>query len=141
MTASEEELVRKLREFGLGYKAISSRTGISVGTVRHFINTEGIQIQERPIGYCRNCSRPISQDPRRKFCSRACGLIWWHEHSDLLNRKAFYTFICPACNTTFTVYGNKKRKYCSHSCYIKARFKPKAQSKTQNPKEKSYEIY
>ena len=37
--------------------------------------------------------------------------------------EGVYTFICPECGKEFTAYGNAKRKYCSHVCYIAARFK------------------
>jgi len=32
------------------------------------------------------------------------------------------TMTCARCGKEFTSYGNKNRKYCSHDCYIKARF-------------------
>lgn len=40
----------------------------------------------------------------------------------LFYRKAFYPLICAECGKEFLSYGNRKRKYCSHACYIKARF-------------------
>ena len=124
MTESGKQLVRALREHGLGYKAIENRTGISVGTVRHFINKEGIEVKEIQKGYCLNCSKLIiqKQNRKRKFCSRECGLMWWHRHPELLTRKALYSFTCPTCHANFTVYGQSKRKYCTHACYIKDRF-------------------
>lgn len=36
--------------------------------------------------------------------------------------KANYECICEYCGKTFLSYGNKNRKYCSHSCYINDRF-------------------
>ena len=29
---------------------------------------------------------------------------------------------CENCGKPFSVYGNAKRKYCSHVCYVKGRF-------------------
>lgn len=37
-------------------------------------------------------------------------------------RKAFYPMVCAECGEKFLSYGNRERKYCSHACYIKARF-------------------
>lgn len=44
-------------------------------------------------------------------------------HPEAVKQKAVYTFTCPECGKEFTAYGNAKRKYCSHDCYIAARFK------------------
>ena len=124
MTELEKKQIKILREQGLGYKAISNRTGISVGSLRHFLKTDDVEVNKSPEGFCLNCNKIIKQN--RKFCSRACGLMWWDRHPEFLVKRALYTFTCPACNRAFTVYGNRKRKYCSHSCYIKARFGEKS---------------
>ncbi|MCD2436127.1 hypothetical protein LQE88_09040 [Acidaminococcus sp. NSJ-142] len=42
---------------------------------------------------------------------------------DLVKRKAVYTFTCPASGKEFTIYGNRRRKFCSHACYIAYRFR------------------
>ena len=47
---------------------------------------------------------------------------WWTEHPERIRQKAVYEFICAKCGRAFTAYGNKKRKYCSHECYIADRF-------------------
>ena len=36
-----------------------------------------------------------------------------------VNKKAFYTLTCKHCGKEFTAYGNQKRVYCCHDCYIK----------------------
>lgn len=43
-----------------------------------------------------------------------------NEHE--LEKKAYYVFACASCGKKFESYGNKSRKYCSHACYIDARF-------------------
>ena len=123
-----KEAIRQLREAGLGYKMIGKKVGIPTGTVRSFINKEGIKVQKpKPVGdICPNCGKPITSIPGRKprkFCSRECGLEWWHQHEALLNRKAIYSFVCPTCGKAFTSYGHSNRKYCSHVCYIQGRFR------------------
>ena len=106
MTDAQKEQVRYLRCEGLGYGAIATRLGISVVV-------------------CRNCGRPLPQSPKRKqrkFCSEACRRAWWKLHPELIHKAAFYPAICAHCGQEFQSYGNRKRKYCSHACYIAARF-------------------
>ena len=74
---------------------------------------------------CLCCGVPVAQNPGRKekkFCSDKCRNKWWTARLDLVNRKAFREIVCVGCGRTFTVYGQVKRKYCSHQCYIEARF-------------------
>ena len=71
------------------------------------------------------CASPVEQVPGHKkkiFCCKDCCVKWWNSHPDRVNRKAIYSFVCPTCGKEFTAYGNKGRKYCSHECYVRARF-------------------
>ena len=77
-------------------------------------------------GHCRCCGEPMGHIPGRRkrfFCSEECRRKWWTEHPEASGGKALYSFTCQACGKEFTVYGNQSRKYCSHPCYIQARFK------------------
>lgn len=74
---------------------------------------------------CECCGNPVSQNPGRKqkrFCSDSCRNHWWNTHMEDVDRRANYECVCECCGKTFSSYGNKKRKYCSHSCYINGRF-------------------
>ena len=127
MTKKEKESVRFLRGEGYGYLAIATRLGISLNTVKSFCRRNGLGgIAEKPDRQtCRQCGKPLAQEPKRparKYCSEACRRIWWKEHSHLVNKKAFYSLTCAHCGKEFQSYGNQKRKYCSHPCYIAARF-------------------
>lgn len=127
MTRKEKESVRFLRGEGYGYLAIATRLGISLNTVKSFCRRNGLGgIAEKPDRQtCRQCGKPLAQEPKRparKYCSEACRRIWWKEHSHLVNKKAFYSLTCAHCGKEFQSYGNQKRKYCSHPCYIAARF-------------------
>ena len=71
------------------------------------------------------CGKPITQISGRKpkrFCSRR-----WAEMVERspgrVGQKAFYEHVCPGCGQSFTAYGNSRRKYCSHECYVETRFK------------------
>jgi hypothetical protein len=49
-------------------------------------------------------------------------MAWWEAHPERLSRKAVYELVCAGCGEPFESYGNKGRRYCSHGCYVKARF-------------------
>lgn len=74
---------------------------------------------------CPNCGSKVLQNPGRKekkYCNSACRIAWWKAHHETIHRKSAYNFECAFCGKSFTAYGNKHRKYCSHECYIKDRF-------------------
>ena len=41
---------------------------------------------------------------------------------DMAYKERGYKLKCAYCGKDFISYGNKKRKYCSHYCYIHDRF-------------------
>ena len=139
MTNEQKAVVESLHSQGLGYKRIATQTGISVNTVKSHLRKlspgetapANVIQQEAPSvslvenAVCRQCGKPVKQNPGRKekkFCSDTCRTCWWNDHLDLVKRKAVYHFVCPTCGRAFTAYGNAHRKYCSHSCYIEDRF-------------------
>ena len=131
MTSEVKERVTALRRAGVGYKKISQLTGISENTIKTYCKRNGLGGAAVPAPAadggtaCKCCGAPIMQTPGRKakkFCSDRCRNRWWNAHLDLVNRKAIYEFVCPACGKPFTAYGNAHRKYCSHNCYIEDRF-------------------
>mgnify|MGYP000860860568 CR=1 FL=1 len=137
MNDLQREHIVMLRNSGGSYSEISRALGISINTIKSFCrrNNLGGRASQRSLNeniqqiYCKMCGKRLEMKPNRKpkmFCSDACRLAWWKSHPELINRKAVYHFICAYCGKEFDSYGNKKRKYCSHSCYIKARFGNKA---------------
>ena len=86
-------------------------------------NKSGMQIMLKPCLYCGN---PVAQNPGRKekkFCSDSCKGLWWSRNKYTAPRKSRRTFVCQSCGEEFTAYGTDNRKYCSHACYISARFR------------------
>lgn len=133
MTDFQKKKIADLREKGFGYLRIAKMLGISPNTIKSYCRRNNLQGRrgvigtDMPVGqvFCKRCGSLLSVSPNqksRKFCSDSCRLAWWKDHPELLNKKAFYQFNCACCGSSFDSYGNKKRKYCSHSCYIKARF-------------------
>lgn len=129
MTNEQKEKIKRFRRQGRGYADIGRELHISKDTVKSFCRRNGLTgadsktVDDKNI--CRECGKPLVQQEKKKrriFCCKSCREKWWTEHADRINRKAVYIFTCAGCGRTFTAYGNKNRKYCSHSCYIADRF-------------------
>lgn len=133
MTSGQKTKIAELRSAGFGYANIANALGLTKNQVVSYCHRNGLegekgtvaQADKPEVGCCKNCGKPIVQVPGRKqvkFCSDECCQSWWNSHPEAVNRKAVYTFTCACCGKSFTAYGNKSRKYCSHSCYIAGRF-------------------
>lgn len=134
MTNEQKEQIRELRGSGHGYATIAEALGLTKNQVSAFCRRNNLTGTSTESGAsniirtdcCRCCGKPIQQVPGRKtvkFCSDVCRNKWWNTHLDQVKRKAVYEYVCPHCGRPFSAYGNSKRKYCSHECYIRARFK------------------
>jgi hypothetical protein len=124
MTTETKREILRLKALGLGYKKIAKELSLTPSAVR-CVCTSKYSDPEK-YGVCKNCGVKIKMHPgkkKRQFCSDKCRMMWWNSHRDQVNRKAFYTFKCPCCNTEFVVYGNNKRIYCSLECFAKQRKK------------------
>lgn len=129
MTSEQKKEIIRLRSQNVGYTAIAEILGISKDTVKTFCKRNdvgGIRSESRKPDGCPHCGKPVIQTPGHKpkrFCSAECRQAWWNAHPESVGQKAVYEFICPFCGEHFTAYGNNHRKYCSHACYISARYK------------------
>ena len=135
MTKDEKNSIARMRKDGCSYSQIARELGLNENTVKTFCRRKGLTgtavemsepvipgVTEKP---CCQCGKPVIQYPGRKekkFCSDACRNRWWNSHIGQVRRKAMYEYTCPSCGSTFYAYGNRNRKYCSHECYIEARF-------------------
>ena len=135
MTDNQKAQIIKLRAAGNGYGKIAQTIGISVNTVKSFCRRNDINgdmaavlsvILTGETTACENCGREIQQIAKRKkkrFCCDKCRNERWNSNLAQVHRKAGYDFRCPCCGKEFHIYGDKRRKYCSHECYIADRFK------------------
>lgn len=135
MTDNQKAQIIKLRAAGNGYGKIAQTLGISVNTVKSFCrrnDINGDMVIEPSVKLtgettaCENCGREIQQiakQKKKRFCCDKCRNEWWNSHLDQVKRKAVYDFKCPHCGKEFRIYGDRRRKYCSHECYIADRFK------------------
>lgn len=132
MNPLEKYKITQLRKQGESYTTIARHLNISVNTIKSFCRRNDItiaksreQTQNPSQTHCENCQKEVIQTAgrkRKRFCCDTCRNKWWNAHLDLVDRKAIYRFTCRYCGMDFEVYGNDKRKYCSHSCYINHRF-------------------
>ena len=137
MTIFQKEKILQLRYQGASYSEIAKAVGLPRDTVKSFCrrnaaNNSDVTITEPDLNGCRECGKALVQISGRKqriFCSKECREKWWHTHPEKIRQRAVYTFTCPQCGKTFTAYGNRHRKYCSHRCYICDRFGGNANEK------------
>lgn len=132
MTDKQKNQIAEYREHGMSYTEISKKMDLSINSIKTYCKRHGLGgVKAYEIGGpavivpCEYCGKPVQQNPGRKqkrFCSDKCRNLWWNSHMDLVKKKANYECICVCCGKQFTSYGNKERKYCSHSCYIEDRF-------------------
>lgn len=132
VTVEEKNSIIRLRKVGQGYSTIAATLGLSKETVKSFCRRNDLggrraQSADFQRGIiCPNCGKKIQQSDHTKtkrFCSAECRQSWWNAHPECVGRKAVYNYVCAKCGRNFTAYGNSHRKYCSHACYVSARFK------------------
>lgn len=138
MTDKQSNQIRELRMKGVGYRSIASVVGLSRDIVRNFCKQKGldgyasamtknVKKQMQRGNACYYCDKTITQPSTgrpRKFCSDTCRRDWWKSHPEGMTKRdtAVYILKCAKCGREFESYGNSKRKYCNHNCYIKDRF-------------------
>lgn len=135
MTGKQKQAIDTLRRGGLGYRKIAARLGMSDNTVKSYIRRGGVTpipaTEEKQTDCCLQCGTDLvelAERKSRKFCSEACRRAWWKANSHLSDRRAWYSLFCTGCGKPFTSYGNNKRKYCGHGCYIRDRFGKEARA-------------
>ena len=132
MTADQKKAIITLREKGATVGTIADMLNINVNTIKTHLRRHPVAVvapepvvETRPsVLKCKHCGRDVVQVPGHKeklYCSDECRNRWWNTHMNQIQRRAYTTFVCLACGKQVTVYGNDKRKYCSHACYIGSR--------------------
>lgn len=133
MTNDQKQKTQQMRDEGQSYLQISLVLGISENTVKSFCRRNNLgTVRSRnnkaaiePQNICKHCGKSlllIKKSQYQKFCSEDCRRFWWKANSDQLAKKAWYSFFCAGCGREFKSYGNQKRKFCGHACYIARRF-------------------
>ena len=131
--------IRELRSEGYGYKRIAKTLDLTLSVVRYAVNK--MSDEDLLEGRCEKCGikiKSIKGKKRKRFCSDRCRWDWWNKHQKEVDKKAFYTHVCKWCNQEFTSYGNNRRVYCSHDCYIKFKLN---KGETQNGSQYCREVF
>ncbi|MCC8107104.1 MAG: helix-turn-helix domain-containing protein [Clostridiales bacterium] len=129
MTDEQKSKINDMRISGHSYAEIAEALGISRDTIKKHCQRHPVPTAptaDSDVLHCKFCGANISIVQGRKqpqFCSTKCRRAWWKAHPDSGTRKAYYTIICAGCGQEFQSYGNAGRKYCSHDCYVRSRFK------------------
>ena len=130
MTTEQKNRISEMRKSGVSYAEIADRLCIAKEAVRSYCRNHKVTAEpikpETTLPVCPQCGMPVHQIAGRKkkrFCSVSCCQLWWNAHPDAVRQKAVYHYTCAGCGKAFTAYGNSHRKYCSHECYIKDRYK------------------
>lgn len=150
MTGLQATQIFNLREQGMGYRSIASAVGLSRDSVRNYCKTHGmggygtaaaknVAMMKDGGEICHHCGGPLTQPMTgrpRKFCCDRCRRAWHKAHPEMAKHSGESTHVltCRRCKKTFISYRSKNRKYCSHGCYIKYRFREGEDgiSKTEN---------
>lgn len=130
MTDTQIEMIIRLRKSGMGYTEVARETGISKDTVKSFCQRNKLggrlgQGKSEEGTVCPQCGKKLDLNAKTRkprFCCEACRRAWWRAHPEAGVKKAVYEYTCACCGTPFSAYGNSRRKYCCHSCYISDRF-------------------
>lgn len=126
MTSEQQKQISRLRHQKCSYSKIAAALSLPKNTVqsycrRNSLSSDGL----RNTAKCKQCGKTIILKEKckpRQFCSDKCRIDFWKAIHKTNRSRTAYTLICSNCKATFTSDGDKRRKYCSHQCYINDRF-------------------
>ena len=133
LTQEQRMQIEFLRKQGIGYRQIAAELGLSRDAVRYYCKTHDLAgnateayASVRGV-ICPQCGKRLTQAKtgrKRLFCSDNCRHKWWHANEKMLPRPlgSREEVLCACCGQPVLDYRNKKRRYCSHECYIRDRF-------------------
>ncbi|MEA4823685.1 MAG: helix-turn-helix domain-containing protein [Clostridiaceae bacterium] len=125
MTNDQKSMIAEMRRQGCSYAKIAKSLSISENTIKTFCRRNRLAKDSAvKTPSCKQCGCSIEVKDKskpRQFCSDKCRAAWWHANHKSPS-KTEYSLICANCGQPFFSIGSKTRKYCSHTCYINARF-------------------
>lgn len=125
MTNEHKDRIAEMRRQGCTYANIAEILLISENTIKTYCRRARLAkdaLKTTPV--CKQCGRPIEIKDKykaRQFCTDKCRAAWWYANHSGKSRTEYH-LTCSNCGQPFVSAGNKARKYCSHQCYIAARF-------------------
>ena len=127
MTTDERKRIERLRKSGNSFSRISEITGLSPDSIRMYCKRNGIAPNGDKTSRCLECGKELLPKGRGRtalFCSDTCRVLYWRTQKYSTKDRS-YLHICNRCGDEF-FSAKSSRKYCSHTCYIKARFGEKS---------------
>ena len=125
MTTDQKNQIHEMRQRGCTYASIAEMLSISENTIKTYCRrTRLTEDSAKAVLVCKQCGKPIKVKEKhraRQFCSDKCRAAWWYANRGSKSRTKYH-LTCANCGQSFVSIGNKARKYCSHQCYIAARF-------------------
>lgn len=125
MTTDQKNQIHEMRQRGCTYVSIAEMLSISENTIKTYCRrTRLTEDSAKALLICKQCGKPIEVKEKhraRQFCSDQCRAAWWYANRVSKSRTQYH-LTCANCGQPFVSIGNKARKYCSHQCYIVARF-------------------
>ena len=120
-----EQLGKTLKQLGQTTKSSVQRVGETY-SIQTKLNEEKRKLNQlyQKVGKALYETAPEDPAFAEDFAAIAASL----QTIDALNeqlrqvKQAKAPRTCPACGKTFSAYGKRNRKYCSHECYIIDRF-------------------
>lgn len=129
MNFMQKHMITELREKGFSYAKIAEAMRLSENSVKSYCqrnNLGGVRTTDAELNtkLCAQCAKPIfTANKAKRFCSAKCRSAWWNAHTDKQDTANMKPVVCACCGKSFFCYICRPRKYCSHACYITARFK------------------
>ena len=125
MTTEQKDRIAEMRRQGCTYAKIAETLSISENTIKTYCRRTRLNEDNvKAALVCKLCGNPIEVKDKhraRQFCSDKCRAAWWYANRGNKPRTEYH-LTCANCGKPFVSAGNKARKYCSHQCYIAARF-------------------
>lgn len=121
MTEEQKKRVKRLRANGRSFREISEITGIGVSAIKMYCSRNEVQNGGSLEKLCLCCGKKLDVGKTGRpatFCSSSCRLKVWRTNAKEFSNQ---NRTCPSCGKTFHT-SVPTRKYCSHGCYINARF-------------------
>ena len=118
---TQKQQILQMRSEGHTMAEIADATGISRNTIKSICRRESTKL-------CEYCMQPLVVYPgtkEKRFCSDKCRMKYWNRNA---NNERMEDYVCLNCGKSFKANPKRNRKYCSHECYVQARFKKKATS-------------
>ena len=125
MTNQQRDQILTMKARGYGYKKIAKELDISENTIKSVLRRKSDEPR------CKNCGEVLhntSGHRQKVFCCGKCRYAYWRKNS---SSKGTVKSICLKCEAEFSDYSYRRRKYCSHSCYIADRYKGENENETE----------